>query len=267
MLRCTRRPGFTLIELLVVIAVIAILAGILFPVFAQAREKARQATCISNLRQISTALMMYTQDHDEFFPALIGWDPPGPYYYFEGSWMNRIQPYAKSVLLFTCPTSPWKSTDWRNNADLLRHYSLTPSARVTGFDAFNLTTVWGVALFEGIGGFYSPFRAGSFTRLATSHSMPEIARPAETVAINDHDFFDWAMSLGGGFAYPEPRHHQEKDVELPNGETYPSGIINAVFCDGHVKAMKHERLWEIRKGYTQRYGAPRDVYIHFWPFE
>src|SRR5262245_34867273 len=64
-----RRNGFTLIELLVVIAIIAILAAILFPVFAQAREKARQATCLSNLKQIGTGLMMYVQDFDEAVPA------------------------------------------------------------------------------------------------------------------------------------------------------------------------------------------------------
>src|SRR5436305_1411609 len=62
------RRGFTLIELLVVIAIIAILAAILFPVFAQAREKARQAMCLSNLKQIGNGFMMYVQDYDEIFP-------------------------------------------------------------------------------------------------------------------------------------------------------------------------------------------------------
>src|SRR2546425_2646692 len=65
-----RRRAFTLIELLVVIAIIAILAAILFPVFAQAREKARQATCVSNLKQLGTAAMMYAQDYDETWPML-----------------------------------------------------------------------------------------------------------------------------------------------------------------------------------------------------
>ena len=69
-MKCTRRKGFTLIELLVVIAIIAILAAILFPVFAKAREKARQVSCQSNMKQIGTATMMYLQDYDEkFFPC------------------------------------------------------------------------------------------------------------------------------------------------------------------------------------------------------
>ncbi len=63
-----KKRGFTLIELLVVIAIIAILAAIIFPVFAKAREKARQTTCVNNLKQIGNGIMMYTQDYDEMFP-------------------------------------------------------------------------------------------------------------------------------------------------------------------------------------------------------
>ena len=71
--RHRQREGFTLIELLVVIAIIAILAAILFPVFAQAREKARQTSCTSNLKQQGTAMMMYAQDYDESYPS--NWYP------------------------------------------------------------------------------------------------------------------------------------------------------------------------------------------------
>src|SRR5690349_23826516 len=93
----SKRNGFTLIELLVVIAIIAILAAILFPVFAQAREKARAASCLSNLKQIGLALMMYVQDYDELlpvpFPNVKGDDPNSPPVMpFE----NQIAPYIKN---------------------------------------------------------------------------------------------------------------------------------------------------------------------------
>src|ERR671934_1073768 len=78
--RTELRSGFTLIELLVVIAIIAILAAILFPVFAQAREKARQAGCLSNLKQIGTATMLYVQDYDETYPHQLALSIPGTAY-------------------------------------------------------------------------------------------------------------------------------------------------------------------------------------------
>jgi len=105
-----RRSGFTLIELLVVIAIIAILAAILFPVFARAREKARQSSCQSNLKQIGLGFAMYAQDFDEILP--ICWYPIDP----GGSgdvWGNprmvkffdAIYPYVKNEQLFQCPTT------------------------------------------------------------------------------------------------------------------------------------------------------------------
>src|SRR5438105_7236726 len=106
--------GCTLIVLLTVIAIIAILAAILFPVFAQAREKARAASCLSNLKQMGLAWMMYTQDYDEKFPfALPGTDANwgrcvdmkdrGSF----GGWIgNLLVPYSKNVSIFTCPSNP-----------------------------------------------------------------------------------------------------------------------------------------------------------------
>lgn len=93
-----RRNGFTLIELLVVIAIIAILAAILFPVFARAREKARQASCASNLKQITLGWLMYIQDYDERTP-LFGTDHASE----DSWWMNKVQPYVKNEQLFQCP--------------------------------------------------------------------------------------------------------------------------------------------------------------------
>lgn len=97
------KSGFTLIELLVVIAIIAILAAILFPVFAKAREKARQIACLSNEKQIGLALLQYTQDNDEFFPSRYGQTDPNGH---QWSWKDEVYPYIKSIAVFKCPSNP-----------------------------------------------------------------------------------------------------------------------------------------------------------------
>jgi prepilin-type N-terminal cleavage/methylation domain-containing protein/prepilin-type processing-associated H-X9-DG protein len=96
------KKGFTLIELLVVIAIIAILAAILFPVFAKAREKARQTACLSNMKQIGLGIMQYTQDYDEHFPCIRMQDPSGQHTW---EWHYEINPYVKSVPVFACPSN------------------------------------------------------------------------------------------------------------------------------------------------------------------
>ena len=124
-----RKSAFTLIELLVVIAIIAILAAILFPVFARARENARRASCMSNLKQIGLGFMMYIQDYDEKFPRVtlgyIDSTTPGRENVPLG-WADALQPYIKSTQVFQCPsetTGPnsnpvynnWSYTDyWMN---------------------------------------------------------------------------------------------------------------------------------------------------------
>jgi prepilin-type N-terminal cleavage/methylation domain-containing protein/prepilin-type processing-associated H-X9-DG protein len=97
------RRGFTLIELLVVIAIIAILAAILFPVFAKAREKARQTSCASNEKQLSLAILMYCQDYDEKYPAV--YDDGLGYPVGRLIWADKCMPYIKSRQVFECPSS------------------------------------------------------------------------------------------------------------------------------------------------------------------
>ncbi|MEN6402014.1 MAG: DUF1559 domain-containing protein [Armatimonadia bacterium] len=97
-----RRCGFTLIELLVVIAIIAILAAILFPVFAKAREKARQSSCLSNLKQIGLGFMQYAQDYDETLPT--DWTDPTNTWATRWSWRACLTPYIKNYQIFTCPS-------------------------------------------------------------------------------------------------------------------------------------------------------------------
>lgn len=106
--------GFTLIELLVVIAIIAILAAILFPVFARAREMARRASCASNFKQLGLAMMQYTQDYDERYPPFSQGAGNVGYQGFNGAdgarWGDEIYPYIKSTQVFDCPSGNKKMT-------------------------------------------------------------------------------------------------------------------------------------------------------------
>ena len=133
-----RNRGFTLIELLVVIAIIAILAAILFPVFARAREKARQTQCLNNVRQMTTGVAMYAQDFDETLP-LVAISVPS-YYMPSGGrhtsgvmpWVIVLDPYIKNTQIFACPTAAggWDGGDGdSNNVNLEFTASLTVTAR------------------------------------------------------------------------------------------------------------------------------------------
>ncbi len=123
------RRGFTLIELLVVIAIIAILAAILFPVFARAREKARQSTCLSNVKQIMVGVLMYAQDYDEMLPRLYTTGSPNGNYVV---WPTAVVPYVKNNQLYVCPSNKfnhcttsgsWAYVQWQNNFPISYGYN------------------------------------------------------------------------------------------------------------------------------------------------
>jgi prepilin-type N-terminal cleavage/methylation domain-containing protein/prepilin-type processing-associated H-X9-DG protein len=128
---CNGKGGFTLIELLVVIAIIAILAAILFPVFAKAREKARQITCASNLKQIGLASLQYEQDYDESFPIAAIQNATSSTVY----WPYAIYPYTKSFKVYQCPDDP-------NNWGMSYGINNNCSGLSTQLDAPAITACW-----------------------------------------------------------------------------------------------------------------------------
>jgi len=142
-----KRSGFTLIELLVVIAIIAILAAILFPVFAQAREKARAATCVSNEKQILLSWHMYIQDYDEKFVPYSAPDVNGNNAGCSAGvaipWTLVLQPYSKSVQIYSCP-------------DNQNHIAYTYNANLARQDSYNCSAPRKVA------GVYSPAQTPVF---------------------------------------------------------------------------------------------------------
>jgi prepilin-type N-terminal cleavage/methylation domain-containing protein/prepilin-type processing-associated H-X9-DG protein len=128
--RSAPRAGaaFTLIELLVVIAIIAILAAILFPVFAQAREKARQTSCLSNMKQLGTGLMMYAQDYDGTYASRYQFTDTNPTN--QSVWRVLIYPYVKSAGVYKCPSNPQK--DIAPTAAVVESYRVQPGGPVLG---------------------------------------------------------------------------------------------------------------------------------------
>lgn len=216
--------GFTLIELLVVIAIIAILAAILFPVFAQAREKARSTACLSNLKQISTATQMYVQDYDEqlFFrantPGKASVSRTGAVFpagdnadYDRALWWNAVGPYLKNTQVFVCPSDPGPalSLDLNNAKTIKRSY---------------------IAI-----------------RAAEGLSLPQIEFSAETIILVDK----WDVTAG-----PNPKAITDSWIEPFNGDFdyYPTYQrmalagdrhqqgLNATFFDGHAKWLKGQNI-------------------------
>jgi prepilin-type N-terminal cleavage/methylation domain-containing protein/prepilin-type processing-associated H-X9-DG protein len=210
-----RRSAFTLIELLVVIAIIAILAAILFPVFAQAREKARQATCLSNLKQIGIAAMMYVQDYDETYPggrSVNSLHYPGP----QGSWTNlpltngqnvaptgvgtRLFPYIKNIQVFADPNDPTgdRFANGRWNSQFTR-----------------ISYWWNTGLSQGWRG---------STTYTAPYTLAAIDKPANVQMVQDnwqnyHSTGDrWNIAFGDGHA----KFSRYVDTKCPGYNTTPT---------------------------------------------
>ncbi len=238
-MRTHARRAFTLIELLVVIAIIAILAGILFPVFAKAREKAEQTDCISNVKQISTAMMMYVQDYDQKLPH-----PSHTTYY----WPYALLPYTKNTQLFVCKAFP-DDQEWDGGA--------TPTANSTGCS-------------YGMNARISRNASYATAELAGCGSkITRITYPAQTVMVFDVAISNplWAtLSDDGAVADPTWGTGELDTLKTRiranhGGDEVEGGLDNGFsitgFCDGHAKAARAEDFIKLGDGAGGNVWKPR----------
>jgi prepilin-type N-terminal cleavage/methylation domain-containing protein/prepilin-type processing-associated H-X9-DG protein len=211
--KSTFKQGFTLIELLVVVTIIGILASILFPVFARARENARKASCQSNLKQIGLAWMQYSQDYDE---QVMRFSNPGcgSTCYWWGGWNGTVlsaaggllDPYMKNTQVNHCPSFPEELMD---------------AYQQTGY-AYNVD-------------FLSPTNYGPAPDYApeiVNVNLAQIEEPARTVAFAD------AAQLYNGTTLQGSTYLSAPSDDYPNFHGRHNGTGNVLFCDGHVKALK-----------------------------
>jgi prepilin-type N-terminal cleavage/methylation domain-containing protein/prepilin-type processing-associated H-X9-DG protein len=225
------KRAFTLIELLVVIAIIAILAAILFPVFAKARDRAQQTTCINNLKQLGVALVTYLQDFDDRYPESrlpdAGHQPPNPLNDSTNNWRTALFPYVKSVGVMICPSNP-ASKGWPNDPRSHEESKKYPI---------------GYALNGSI--FYEGLHASSSS----------IKDPVNSIFVMESrwphpDLGAWVVNQSG-YAYSGPGSKPGMGAFNQH-----MGRINMLFCDTHARAMKlRDTLIPSEMWHDARYNA------------
>ena len=260
MLTHPQRPAkaFTLIELLVVIAIIAILAAILFPVFAQAREKARQASCLANCKQLGTALVMYEQDYDDTLCAVTWKDScradgnpgtPGSDLYYDGlpGWPLALQPYAKNLAILKCPSDD-SAGGFAKNSQCFENQLLqakVPGAYV-GIKSSNTDLRAVLPLSYAANYFLSysqtttvspatpPGEAGRGRDIPGGVALTDVKRPASVYFIADVG--SGTTNFAGYYLIPG-YGNSASDARWRTGKRHAEGR-NWVFLDGHAKWAK-----------------------------
>jgi len=215
--------GFTLIELLVVIAVIAVIAAILFPVFAKVREKARQTTCASNLKQIGLAIAQYTQDYDDTYPLAYYNSLPAQ---MDATWRGLTFPYTKSAALYSCPSNPYgggTSNTAGDDGQFRVSYGANETVLATPTSPRRAVTLAAVDNPTQL------FLIGESDSAAWElHYLPQLGPPALPPWVND------PISDSNCSQCHLPAM-SGTHAELFVGH---SGFGNWLFADGHVKALK-----------------------------
>jgi prepilin-type N-terminal cleavage/methylation domain-containing protein/prepilin-type processing-associated H-X9-DG protein len=211
-----RRRAFTLIELLVVIAIIAILAAILFPVFAQAREKARQSACLSNMKQMGLAHDMYSQDYDETLVAAIQWQEDGSASKY---WYQLVQPYLKNTGVMRCPSDK----DWSTGRVISygRSYNHMPYRYPLLKETFAVPQNFKIAFWQ------NP---------ADIFLVADSVRVEPGVAGNR--FYQFVYCPVASHAWPLPNTGKYGNVA-----DWHSGGANLAYMDGHAKFMPRSRMY------------------------
>jgi len=219
-----KSKGFTLIELLVVIAIIAILAAILFPVFAKAREKARQSSCQSNVKQIALGALQYAQDYDEIHIR----STTGTL-----AWGDSVQPYLKSEQLLNCPSSQYR---------VLMNTAVTPQR----FWRRNDAGVPANAYYSyGINGY--SIAGPPAVNNPSGRSMSSITKPAEVIWFADGDGAS-PFAIGSGAM-------TVADVKGQTDWDRHNDGLNLVFVDGHAKWSRVEATVENIGGDAAQHGC------------